>query len=443
MSSLLLILPADNTYRFRGAFLRSYSYAPLTLTTLAALVPPESEYSIDLMDEGSQRPVLSSKSYDLVGITCVTSSALRAYELCRYWHKKGAYVVLGGAHPTLLPQEAALHADTVIVGPAEQAWPAFLRDFRLGRAKKIYMHDNNIPLSHPRPVPRRDLIRRKLYLDIPTVIARPGCSNHCEFCTIPSLGQEALGNRSVEEVVAEIAMLGRRRILFLDPNLTGDRQYAKKLFEALVPLRLQWAGLASIDIVRDEDLLRPMVESGCAGLLIGFESLNQENLTASHKHFACVAEYSRAIQTLRLNGVIILGCFVLGFDHDTRESLEVLPDLVEELRIDLPRYSILTPFPGSGLFKTLQREKRILTTNWSLYDTEHVVFRPAHMEPDQLQRALHSAWHRSYRIQNICNRSLHLKRNRFFGVLANLGLRHYGKRLNALQRTIHGTLDPH
>jgi radical SAM superfamily enzyme YgiQ (UPF0313 family) len=439
MPSLLLILPSDTTYCYRGAFKKSYSYAPLTLTTLAALLPDSDNFRVDIIDEGVERPAEPDRHYDLVGITCVTSSSPRAYELCSFWRARGAYVVLGGAHPTLLPNEALQHADTVIAGAAETSWPAFITDFLKGTPQKFYADSGKQDSALALPVPCRDLIRRGLYLDIPTVIARPGCRNHCAFCSIPFMG--AGGAREIKNVIDEITVTGSRKILFLDPNITVDRQYAKELFAALISLRIQWAGLASIDAAQDSELVGLMAESGCIGLLVGFESLHQKNLVSAHKYFARVTQYSGAIRTLHDAGIAILGCFVLGFDNDTRESLRELPDLVGELRIDLPRYSILTPFPGTDLFSALDREKRILTKDWSMYDTEHVVFKPACMEPEELQQALYDSWRRSYRLNEIVRRFQQLQSNRLFGLLANLGLRHYGKRLYKLRRVNHASVD--
>ena len=443
MPSILLILPADSTYRYNGAFKKSYSYAPITLTLLAALVPDTSDFTVNIIDEGVECSADRNFNYDIVGITCVTSSAMRAYELCEFWRTRGAHTVLGGAHPTLMPDEASQYADTVIVGAAERSWPVFINDFCKGEAKKYYSDPDELDSSCSFPVPRRNLIRKGLYLDIPTVIARPGCPNNCVFCTIPHLGYAASGARKIQDVVNEISAIGSRRVLFLDPNITVDRQYAKELFTALTPLRIQWAGLATIDIAKDDKLIQLMVNSGCIGLLIGFESLHQNNLVSARKHFAKVTEYSKAIKTLREAGIAILGCFVLGFDHDTSESLKELPDLVEELRIDIPRYSILTPFPGTELFRSFEREKRILTKDWSLYDTEHVVFQPVNMDPTDLQQALYAAWDRSYRLPVILKRSLRLENNRLFGLLANLGLRHYGKKLYSLRSAVHGSVNTH
>jgi radical SAM superfamily enzyme YgiQ (UPF0313 family) len=442
MISILLILPFDFSYRYRGAFKKSYSYTPLTLYALAAHIPPGNDFSVDIIDEGVE-PVsnFSSANYDIVGITCVTSSAPRAYELSSIWRKKGSYVVLGGAHPTLLPGDAMQHADTVITGAAEINWPTFLQDFRNGSPKPMYMGNEELCEAQSMIVPRRDLIKKGRYLNIPTIIARPGCQNNCSFCSIPHLGYSKAGARKIGDIISEIKSLNSKKVLFLDPNITVDIQYAKELFTALIPCKIKWGGLSSLHISDNPELVTLMAKSGCIGLLIGFESFNQQNLVSSQKHFATVSKYRNVIAMLHDNFISILGCFVLGFDNDTKESLLELPDLVDQLKIDLPRYSILTPFPGTKCFTSMDNEGRILTRDWSLYDTEHVVFKPKNLEPDELQNALYAAWKNSYSISRIFKRSLDLDKNRLFGILMNFGFRHYGKKLYSLRRQIHGTFN--
>lgn len=419
---ILLILPSDSTYRFKGAFKRSLSYAPLTLTTLAALVPPELNAEIEIIDEGMQKHVCR-KSYDVVGITCTASSSQRAYELARYWRSKGAVAVLGGVHPTLMPEEAAAYADSVVVGLAEETWPRLLKDVLSGQLKPVYKATVSRFLSSP--LPRRDLIKPHLYLPVPTVLANRGCGNACDYCSIHAANGHSVAVRPVEEVVEEIRSLNTRRVILLDPCLDSDRDYALNFFEKLLPLRVRWAGLATVDVVRDKELFRLMVKSGCGGLLMGFESLTQSNMTSSRKAFNKVVEYAKVVRTLHDNEIPVLGCFVLGFDEDTVESLYAVAGAVRELEIDLPRYSVLTPFPGTELFARLEREGRIITRNWSLYDTQRVVFQPAKMTPGQLQKVLSVIWRQTYSLNNIGRRLMRLKSNRLSCLAVSLGFRNY------------------
>ena len=419
---ILLILPRDRLYRYRG-FIQTLigPYAPLTLVTLAALVPPELDAQIDILDEGVQKPDYANKNYDVVGITCVTSSANRAYELSEYWRARGAFVVLGGAHPTLTPDEAQQHADAVIVGLAEETWPQFLRDFKTGMPKKRYQSHYTGDLSSP--LPRRDLFPRLGYLPAPTIIANRGCQNHCFFCVVNQAAYSRCVVRPIPEVIAEIQSLRPRHVMFLDPNLVSNREYARRLLEALIPLKLKWMAPVPSDIVDDRELFDLMVRSGCEGVLIGFESFSQASLNRNGKKFNQVNRYKEIVQTLHTHGMTVAGCFVLGFDDDTPEILTVTAKIVYEIGIDFPRYALLTPFPGSRLFTRFKNEGRLLTEDWSLYDSQHVVFRPRHLSAAQLQQIFSDTLKQSFSYQHIFHRAQLAPHSLLLSLMANLGLR--------------------
>ncbi len=421
---ILLVLPSDNTYRREGAFSRAISYAPLTLTTLAALVPDELKTDVTLVDEGVQHPVTGEERVDVVGITCVTSSAPRAYEICRHFRARGVPTVLGGAHPTLNPEDAVGYADAVVVGPAESTWSELLRQIAAGTdIRGIYRSAANAADSVS--LPARHLLKRGLYLGVPTVIASRGCTNRCTYCTINHLWKGRGFRRPIGEVIDEVSGLRGRNVLLLDPNLVADRGYALSLFEGLAPLRRQWAGLATVDMAFDTELLEAAVRSGCIGLLVGFESTTQEALSNCNKTTNHVNRYREAVDILHQCGVRVLGCFMLGFDEDTLESVSHVADLAEELRIDIPRYAALTPFPGTRLFTQLKSQGRILTEDWACYDTEHVVFKPRHMSAGQLQGALVRAWSQSYTRARITARVLRVPRRPLITAAVNWGFRRY------------------
>lgn len=399
---ILLILPADNLYRYGGSFIPAVSYAPLTLTTLAALVPPELRATIQIVDEGVQQVDYDSRSCDIVGITCVASSAPRAYYLANYWRARGATVLLGGAHPTLMPDEAARFADAVFIGFAEESFPRFFTDYLNGTVQRFYRHPQGAPLSVP--VPRRDLLAKGRYLKVPTVIANRGCGNNCDFCSVPRLRGGGNAKRPIPEVLDEIRRTGSREILFLDPSPLSDREYARAFFEALIPLGIRWGGLATADVTADPDLFDLIVRSGCTGILIGFESLSQESLDLSGKRHNLVARYADTVRTLHSRSISVLGCFVLGYDGDTPASIAGLAAAIDRLGIDLPRYAILTPFPGTRLFDRLGEEGRILTTDWSRYDSANVVFQPAHLRPGELQQAYRDIWKKTYGFGSVLRR---------------------------------------
>ena len=419
---ILLILPRDRLYRYRG-FAQTLvgPYAPLTLVTLAALVPAELNAQIDILDEGVQKPDYANKYYDVVGITCVTPSANRAYELSEYWRARGAFVVLGGAHPTLMPDEAQQHADAVVVGLAEETWPQLLRDFKAGTTKKRYQSHYTGELSSP--LPRRDLFPRLGYLPAPTIVANRGCQNHCFFCVVNQADYSRCVVRPVSEVIAEIQSLRAGHIMFLDPNLISDWEYAKSLLESLIPLKIKWMAAAPSDVIDNRELFGLMVRSGCEGVLIGFESFSQASLDRSGKKFNQVNRYKEIVQTLHAHGITVAGCFVLGFDDDTAEILARTAKIVYEIGIDFPRYALLTPFPGSRLFTRFKNEGRLLTEDWSLYDSQHVVFRPRHLSPAQLQQVFSDTLRQSFSYQHIFHRAKLAPHSLLLSLMANLGLR--------------------
>ena len=426
---ILFILPYDKTYRYNGAFNFAISYASLNLSLLAALVPPEFDAEIKIVDEGVSKPLFEG-SFDIVAITCVTSSANRAYELCKYWKNKGSYIVLGGAHPTLMPDEASRHADTIFIGFAEQTFPQFMQDYKNNCPQKIYKHVcNNKHLSMP--VPRRDFLSKK-YMPIPTILANRGCANHCAYCCIHKMwGNKGL-TRPIDEVIDEINRLNTKHYIFLDPSMSSNREYAAELFTALTPLRIKWMGLATIDTVNDSELFNLMIQSGCEGILAGFESINEDSLAGVGKKTNMVGEYKSAVKQYHDANISVLGCFVAGFDGDTRQSLLETVEAIDEIGIDLPRFSILTPFPGTDLFDEYERKGRILTKNWDMYDTMHVVFEPKNMSADELQQTFFQIWKETYKTKRIFRRMNNIKKNRFIGLLPAFGFKFYARKVPKL-----------
>jgi radical SAM superfamily enzyme YgiQ (UPF0313 family) len=423
MLKIVLILAGDNTYHYRGAFSKSISYAPLTLTTLAALVPGTIDADIQLIDEGVQPAGYDKLHADIVGISCVTSSSVRARQIAGYWRSRGAHTVIGGVHVTLNPLEMEGVADTLICGPAEETWPRFLQDFIEGRPGNFYS-SRSVP-AETIPVPARQLLPRKSYLSVPTVIADRGCLNSCAFCSINRLWDCRESARVVPDVIEEIIALKSRRILFLDPNLTADREYALELFEALIPLRIEWAGLSSIDVTRDKSMFSLMVKSGCRGILVGFESMDQVALDQYQKSSNNVTFYREAVDMFHRHEIPVLGTFMLGFENDTVESIEKMVSMIDDSGIDFPRFSVMTPFPGTDPYDWYQGDGRVLTRDWSLYDTEHVVFTPARMTPIQLQTSLVRTWKMIYSPSRILKRLTMLKRYHLLAFMVNIGFHRY------------------
>ena len=425
---ILLILPDGRIHKLKlGPMNISFREAPLTATTLAALIPAELDADISIIDESIQK-VPFHKFYDLVGISCMTGTAPRAYEIADRFRTQGSTVVLGGVHVTLMPEEAARHADAIVTGFAEESWPELLRDFQKHQLRPAY-HSEGTSLEGL-PVPRRDLQKRFGYMIPNTVFVTRGCQGACDFCTVPA-AKFGRSKRPIEYVIDEIKQIEARRIAFSDVNLPEDVEYAKEFFKALIPLKKEWGGLASTRIAQDEELLQLMRQSGCKFLLVGFESVNSRSLMSIRKGFNRVEQYKDFVLKLHSLGIIIQGCFIFGLDEDDNSVFERTLELVNELKIDIPRYAIYTPYPGTTAFKRLQKERRLLHRDWRYYDTQHVVFRPNKMTPQELDDGFKWAFKQTFSVKSALRRTWGSGKNFPIGFIGNLAYKLYIKRLFA------------
>ncbi len=425
---ILFITPYDRNYRYKSAFTKSLSYMPLTMPYLAALTPEEYGAGFRAIDEGVQKVNYEKLGfYDIVAITAVTSSAPRGYELAEYFRKKGSHVVMGGHHVTLLPDEAARHADTVMTGPADRIWREFIRDFADGHPKARY-DGEHCDIGAANVIPRRDLMQKGKYIFAPTVIANFGCTNRCEFCVINPFWGGKYSARTIDDVIREIRSLKSKYVLFLDPSPTSNRTYAKEFYRALIPLGIKWAGLCTTDILEDGELFDLMIESGCIGILMGFETFSEDSLRESHKKNR-VEEYKAVVEKFHRRGVSVLGTFMLGFDGDTRESIMKMPDYIEEIGVDIPRFAILTPYPNTPTYERFASEGRMISDDWSDYDSIHATFAPKNFTARELEEMLVSVSNECYTLRRIIKRAV---RNKYGGLIklgVNLGFRIYNKKV--------------
>ncbi len=420
---ILLLLPWEKDYKaYRDKFSNLLTYPPLTLAALAALIPQELGAEIDVCDEMAQS-FSYDKAYDIVAISFVTPSSLRAYKIAAKFKEKGSYIVFGGYHTTFMPEEAAEHADTIIVGAAEKSLPQFLRDFSEGKPKARYELSLE-PGDYV--IPRRDLLPRRGYLNVPCVVANRGCPNKCEFCAISAMNPPC--PRSVANVIDEIKAMNTKRLIFFDPNFFYNKQYALELMSGLESLNVRWASNATVTTAFDDELVAAAQKSGCAGVLFGLESLSRDSLLSAKKGFNDPKKFKKAVDIMHEHNISVNGCFVLGFDSDTKESLMSLPEQVEFLGINIVRYAILTPVPGSKLYKRLDGEGRILTTDWTKYTQNKAVFRPKNMSVYELEKIYAKVWKESYKLKKIWGRikSAHSFDDKLLLLGANLGFKYVG-----------------
>ncbi len=429
MLRIALLSPKGPLYRHRGGiFRKSLRYPPLTLPTLASLIPDDIDHKLSIFDEGIEN-IPADLDADLIGITVITGTAKRSYELARRFRNRGITVILGGPHVTLVPDDAAPHADAIAVGYAEDTWPQLLRDFTQGNLQKRYLQSPDLSLAG-RPRARRDLINGGRYVKTHVFEATRGCVHRCDFCVVPFAWGRKPYQKPVAEVIDEIRSTGARRAIFVDLNLIADKDYAAELFEALIPLHIQWGGLATSLLARDERLLDLCARSGCIGLLVGFESISQSALTEIHKGFNSPALYAEWIRRFHDHGIAINGTFIFGLDHDTSDVFEETAQFVIDTGIDLPRFAILTPFPGTALYERLDKEGRILTKDWELYDGQHVVFQPAQLSVSALEQGNADVWRQVYSYGCIARRMRHTPISRMLYLAANFGYRFYARRLD-------------
>lgn len=395
-------MPDAHMHKFSiGSYTCSLREAPLTLTTLAALgdsVNCDIEWK--LIDESVESVPLDYPA-DLVGISVLTGCAPGAYKLSSQFRKRGIPVVLGGIHVTINPEEVAEHADSVVIGMAETTWPELIQDFQNGELKKSYSENpTNSDFSNTFVVPRRDLLKRNRYLIPESVQATRGCNRRCDFCTVSAVWS-SFEKRPIADVILDVKNLRRKTFVFNDVSILDDREYAHELFTALIPLKKRWGGLATLDSLKDPETVSLMNQSGCIYVLAGFESVNQKSLKSISKGFNQVEKYKNVISLLHQYKIAVQGCFVFGMDCDDSTIFEQTVEQVIDLKIDIPRYSIYTPYPGTPLFHRLNSEGRILSYNWEDYDTMHVVYKPALLTPQELYTGFKNAYRDTFKFKNI------------------------------------------
>jgi radical SAM superfamily enzyme YgiQ (UPF0313 family) len=399
-----MILPALT--EAKSPFWRPIKYSlfpPLGLATLAAYCNEEDE--IDLQDEHLEELNIHDKP-DLVVIQVYITNAFRAYNLTDYYRKKGSYVCLGGLHVTSLPNEAIPHADTIFLGPGEESWPRFLNDFKNGKAKKMYISKERTLETIP-PI-RRDLIKRHLYLVPNSIVVTRGCPHHCNFCYKDAFfeGGRSFYTQKADDALAEIDRLPGKHMYFLDDHLLGNQRFANSLFDGMKGMNRVFQGASTIDAILRGNLIEKAAEAGMRSVFVGFETLSNGNLQQSNKKQNIGKDYEEAIRRLHSLGIMINGSFVFGLDEDDKNVFKRTVDWAVKNALTTCTFHILTPYPGTGLYKTMEQQGRILHKQWNLYDTRHVVYKTAGLNEDELKDGYDWAYRSFYSWKNIAAASL-------------------------------------
>jgi radical SAM superfamily enzyme YgiQ (UPF0313 family) len=402
---ILLISPEikDSQLRFTKKEAKSFWFPRLSLTTLASLVPQEDEVTI--IDETVDN-IDFDMDVDLVGISVMTYHAPRAYTISQRFRKRGVKVVLGGIHPSAMPAEAGRHADSVVIGEAEESWPRLIKDFKRGELKPLYRQEG-LPSLESLPFQRLDLLKPGAYMTNNCVQTSRGCPHGCDFCSVTNFFGKTYRYRPVKDVIKEVEALPGNYLVFVDDNIAGNRRYAKELFTALKPLKKRWGSQSSLSLANDPELLKLAADSGCGGMFVGIETLSQDNLQGVNKGFNRVSSYNDLIQRFHDNGIMLNAGIMFGFDNDDESVFEKTVNFLVKNHVGLVLFSILTPLPGTGFYKKVEQEGRIIDRDWTHYDGRHIVFKPKLMTPESLQNGFFWTYRQFYSYRSMLTRILH------------------------------------
>lgn len=424
---LTLIYPCIGR-RVGAPYLRTWQMEPLPSAVLAGLTPP----GIDLkFYDDRMEAIPYDEPTDLVAISVETYTAKRAYQIASEYRRRRVPVVMGGFHPTLVPEEAGEYAEAIVSGEAETVWPEVIDDFRAGRLRPVYQSTSRPSLQGLKP--DRSIFAGKRYLPIGLVEAGRGCYFKCEFCSIQAYFHSTQSRRPSPDVFEEIQQIKRPLFFFVDDNITAHMEQAKEFFRALIPLKIRWVSQASINAAHDEEFLHLIKASGCQGLLIGFETLNPANLKQMHKGFnTTYGGYEVALANLRRYGIRLYATFLLGYDDDSDDTFQEILEFVLKHELYIAAFNHVTPFPGTPLYERLQRENRLLYDRWWLhpdYCYGMVPFAPKGLTAAQVQAGCFQARAGFYSLPSIFKRGLDFQVNSsnlrmgFYFFLINLMMR--------------------
>ena len=376
---------------------------PLVWSCLKALTPPD--INVSFFDDRIET-IPPDLHADAVALSVETYTAKRAYSLAAPFRQRGIPVIMGGFHATAMPEEVGQYADVVVTGDAEELWPQIVADLRAGSLQRFYRMQKLPDIKAT--VTDRSIYENKRYPHLSLVQYTRGCAHACNFCSIRASYGDTLRFRTVSNVIDEIKVAGKNHIFIVDDNILGDREHFKELLQALIPLKIHWSCQISLDVTEDDELLDLMQRSGCFNVLVGFESLSQENMAQMGKKWNLrQGPYSEQIKKLHDHGMLIYATFIFGYDHDTPEVFDQTVDFSLESGFFLANFNPLQPMPGTVLYDRLKKEDRLLYDSWWLdpnYQYGRAAFQPASMSPDELTEGCFKARTRFNTHANIFSR---------------------------------------
>jgi len=407
-------------------FLNKLQYPCLTLQQIAGITPKEHE--VEMIDERYE-DINFSKSYDLVGISCLTYNSLRGYEIAKIFRNKGITVVFGGYHASLIPEETKKHCDSIVIGEAEYTWPKLLEDFKNKKLKTIYKADK---LVKPEDIPpaRHDIGVYTLFSE--AIQASRGCPTGCEFCAMNIVEGKTFRGRPVDNIIDEMKTIKSKNIFFADASLTISPPYSKKLFIRMKELDKRFYCFGNVNVLtRDDEFLDRSRDAGVVKWYVGIESISQENINQAGKGTNKVENYAKAIKKIKDYGMSVCGFFMFGFDHDTLDLFDKTLQAMYSWELDEASFSIVTPYPGTRLFNRLENEGRITNYDWSRYAEGNLNLKPKGLSEDELIEGIKRISSDFYSIKNILKRSINVKGsspiNFFVQFASGMSTRHFYK----------------